>query len=597
MKTCTVCLCILLCALLAMGGALAESPADDGVMRQGVSAIELSRLMGNGINLGNTLEACDGNVGNTGSSPLVYEVSWGQPVTTQEMLTGMKEAGFDTIRIPVAWMTNATHLGGGVGDYTIDQAYIDRVKEVVDYARSAGMYVIIHDHWDGGWWGMFGSEDEATRALAMEAYTGMWFQIAAAFADYSDYVIFESANEELGARFDENSALYCSDSVVTYLSDDERYALCNEVNQAFVDTVRAAGGNNERRFLLIAGYGTNIDQTCDERFKMPADTAVDKLLLSVHYYDPWSYCGANSAAGATAWGTRGDYEYMDSQLAKMTKFTGQGIPVVIGEYGALPCADGLKDNTVAYHERFLDLCTKYDMTSCLWDCSGLYIRRELKMVNEEIADVYLTRAAEDDSGMPYEQIVAAAQARLDAARKTAPETFLENAIEVTDETAVAWLMWNDGGWALSYSVGDTYSPDSISGGMKVTDVEITGPGTYTIGIDFTGTAQGHSASVAFAAIGIANGETLFPGYVIDVKKVEINGEKYNLKGRCYTTSDNKITTRVNLYNEWVTSVPVGNARIHGGSLGGTTPTPINRNDPQIAEIKTIYITFDYAPQR
>lgn len=590
-------ICLML-ALLMLGAlpALAES-ADDGVMRQGLSALELTRLMGNGTNLGNTFEACDANVGYVpGNSPLTYEVSWGQPVTTQEMLTGMKAAGFDTIRIPVAWMTNATTLGKD-GSYIIDPAYLDRVKEVVDYARNAGMYVIINDHWDGGWWGMFGSESAETRQLAMDAYIGMWTQIAVHFADYSDYVIFEAANEELGARFDENSALYCSDSVVTYLSDDARYALCNEVNQAFVDTVRKTGGNNAERFLLIGGYGTNIDSTCDERFKMPVDSAEDKLLLSVHYYDPWSYCGANTAAGATAWGTKSDYEYMDAQLAKMQKFTQQGVGVVIGEYGALPCSDGLKANTVAYHQRFLDLCDYYDMTSCLWDCSGFFIRRELRMSDSEVAELYASRNAASEEGMTCAEVQSAAKARLDAAMAEAPTTFLENAIEVTDETAVAWIMWNDGGWALSYSVGDTYTPDAISGGMKVTDAVITGPGTYTVGIDFTGTAQGHSNSVAFAAIGIANGETLFPNYIIDIKEVLIDGEVYRLKGRAYTTSDNGVTTRVNLYNEWVTAVPVGQARMHYGNLAGATPTPIKRNDVAIAQIHTIYITFEYSPMK
>ncbi len=589
---CSLLALLMLCALPA----LAES-ADDGVMRQGLSALELTRLMGNGTNLGNTFEACDNTRGYVpGNAPQTYEVSWGQPITTPEMLQGMKAAGFNTIRIPVAWMTNATNLAAG--DYIIDPAYLDRVKEVVDYARSAGMYVIINDHWDGGWWGMFGSEDEATRQLALEAYTGMWAQIAVHFADYSDYVIFESANEELGARFDENSALYCSDSVVTYLPDDERYALCNEVNQAFVDIVRATGGNNAERFLLIAGYGTNIDSTCDDRFKMPVDSAEDKLLLSVHYYDPWSYAGASTADGATAWGTKSDYEYMDAQLAKLTKFTSQGVGVVLGEYGALPGADGkMKANALNYHGRFLDLCDYYDLTSCLWDTSGFFVRRTLTMSDPDLAELYASRGAASEAGMTYDQVQSAAKARLDAGMEAAPETFLENAIEVTDETAVAWLMWNDGGWALSYSVGDTYTPDSISGGMKVTDVEITGEGTYTVGIDFTGTTQGVSNSVAFAAIGITNGEILYPGYIIDVKEVLINGEKYNLKGRAYTTSDNGVTTRVNLYNEWVTAVPVGTARMHYGNLAGATPTPINRNDAAIAQIKTIYITFEYAPMK
>ena len=586
----------LLCTLLALLTLCTLSAlADDGVMREDLSALELTRLMGNGINLGNTFEACDANTPYTpGRDPRTYEVTWGQPVTTQEMLTAMKAAGFDAIRIPVAWMTNATDLANG--DYTIDPAYLARVKEVVDYARNAGMYVILNDHWDGGWWGMFGSENAETRAFAMEAYKGMWRQIAAYFADYSDYVIFEAANEELGARFDENSR-YCSDSVVTYLDDDARYALTNEVNQAFVDTVRAAGGNNDRRFLLVAGYGTNIDQTCDPRFRMPADAAADKLLLSVHYYDPWSYCGASSAAGATAWGTKADYEYMDAQLQKMTRFTQQGIGVVIGEYGALPGDDGMKENDFAYHARFLDLCDLYDLTSCLWDCSGFFVRRELAMSDAEMADLYAARSAASEAGMDYADVQSAARARLDAAIQEAPVTFLENAIEVTDDTAVAWIMWNDGGWALSYSVGDDYNPDAISGGMKVTDAAITGEGTYTVGIDFTGTAQGHSNSVAFAAIGIANGEKLFPGYIIDIKEVLINGQKYNLKGRAYTTSDNGVTTRVNLFNEWVKSVPVGTARMHYGNLAGATPTPINRNDAVIAKIESLYITFEYSPMK
>lgn len=589
---CTLLTLLMLCAVTAM----AES-ADDGTVRPDLTAIEVTRLMGNGTNLGNTLEACDNTRAYVpGTDPTVFETSWGQPVTTPEMLTALKSAGFDTIRIPVAWMTNATSLSAG--DATIDPAYLDRVQEVVDYARAAGMYVIINDHWDGGWWGMFGSESESTRDAAMAAYIRMWEQIAARFADYSDYVIFESANEELGARFDEDSPLYCSDSVVTYLADDERYALCNAVNQAFVDTVRASGGNNAQRFLLIAGYGTNIDQTCDDRFHMPTDSAKDKLLVSVHYYDPWSYCGASSAAGATAWGTKSDYTYMDEQLAKMTKFTRQGVGVVIGEYGALPGSDGvMKDNALAYHTRFLDLCDAYDLTSCLWDCSGFFIRRELAFADADLAALYLSRNAAAEADTPYADVQSAAMARLSAAMDEAPETFLENAIQVTDETAVAWLMWNDGGWALSYSVGDTYTPDSVSPGMVVTDVEITGEGTYTVGIDFTGTQQGYSASVAFAAIGIANGELLYPNYIIDIKEVRINGEKYNLKGRAYTTSDNGVTTRVNLYNEWVKSIPVGTARMHYGNLAGATPTPINRNDAVIAQIKTIYITFEYSPMK
>jgi endoglucanase len=575
-----------------VGSAEEAEAVDNGVMREGLTALEATRLMGNGINLGNTLEACDNNVGIKTNTPLSYETHWGQPKTTQAMIDGMKAAGFDTIRIPVAWMTNATHLYEG--DYTIDADYMDRVEEVVRYARKAGMYVIVNDHWDGGWYGMFGSESAETRALAMEAYKGMWQQIAERFRDYSDYLIFESANEELGGRFDENSPLYCSDSVVTYLNDDERYALTNEINQTFVDVVRATGGNNATRFLLIAGYGTNIDQTCDDRFQMPKDTAVSKLMVSVHYYDPWSYCGASSAASATKWGKVSDYEYMDQQLAKMTKFTEAGYGVVIGEYGALPCSDGLKDNTLAYHTAFLDACTKYNLTNCLWDCSGLYKRVSQTFADDDILAMYQEKRQANEEGQDYADVQAAAAAEAAAAAAEAPVTFLQDAVVVDDQTALAWIMWNDGSWALTHSVGDTYNADTISEGLVATNAIITGEGKYTVGLDFTGTAQGYSASVAFAAIGISNGEALYPNYLVNIKEVRINGEIYRLKGRAYTTSDDGLCTRVNLYNEWVTSVPK-TARLPGGNLAGATPTPINRNDAVIAEIKTIEIDFEYVP--
>lgn len=575
-----------------VGSAEEAEAVDNGVMREGLTALEATRLMGNGINLGNTLEACDNNVGIKMNAPLSYETHWGQPKTTQAMIDGMKAAGFDTIRIPVAWMTNATHLYEG--DYTIDADYMDRVEEVVRYARKAGMYVIINDHWDGGWYGMFGSESAETRALAMEAYKGMWQQIAERFRDYSDYLIFESANEELGGRFDENSPLYCSDSVVTYLNDDERYALTNEINQTFVDVVRATGGNNATRFLLIAGYSTDIDKTCDDRFQMPKDTVDSKLMVSVHYYDPWSYCGASSAVSATKWGKVSDYEYMDQQLAKMTKFTEAGYGVVIGEYGALPCSDGLKDNTLAYHTAFLDACTKYNLTNCLWDCSGLYKRVSQTFADDDILAMYQEKRQANEEGQDYADVQAAAAAEAAAAAAEAPVTFLQDAVVVDDQTALAWIMWNDGSWALTHSVGDTYNADAISEGLVATNAIITGEGKYTVGLDFTGTAQGYSASVAFAAIGISNGEALYPNYLVNIKEVRINGEIYRLKGRAYTTSDDGVCTRVNLYNEWVTSVPK-TARLPGGNLAGATPTPINRNDAVIAEIKTIEIDFEYVP--
>ena len=521
---------------------------------------------------------------------------WGQPETTAEMLQGMKDAGFDTIRIPVAWMTNATFLNKG--DYTISKKYLKRVEEIVNYALDADMFVIVNDHWDGGWWGMFGSDTEATRQLAMEAYVGMWQQIAIWFADYDYRLIFESANEELGARFDENSPLYCQDSISHTMPDNERYRLTNEVNQAFVDTVRASGGHNADRFLLIAGYGTNIDQTFDNRFRMPSDSAENRLMISVHYYGPWSYCGASTAKGATLWGKKKDFEEMVSVLSKMKKFTSAGYGVVIGEYGALTGSDGImKKNAPVYHKAFLDCCDALDYTSCLWDCSGFFVRREGRIVEEEMAAVYAGRNAASEQGRDYADIAAAGKASLDETIANAPDTLVENGLPVSDDTAVAWIMFSEGSWAMSYSVGDVYTPDSITPGIRPTDAEITGEGTYTVALDFTGTDKGYAANTAFSAVGISNGEQLFPGYCINITEIRINGEPVKLKGRNYTCSDDGKCTRSNLFNEWVDmkGITKATARVMYGDLTGISATVLNRELECMNRIETLEITFTYGP--
>ena len=592
MRTLLMLLCAVISLLMVFCGCAAAEEAPE-------NAIEMSRRMGNGINLGNTMEAC--NNGKSGTlkkdNPVFYETSWGQPVTTPEMLQAMKACGFDTIRIPVAWMTNATRLDRE--DYTISDAYMDRVEEIVNYALDAGMIVIINDHWDGGWWGMFGSDTEATRTLAMEAYTGMWQQLSERFGKYDWHLVFESANEELGARFDENSPLYCEDSLAHTMPDDQRYALTNRINQVFVDTVRASGGNNADRFLLIAGFGTDIVHTSDSRFEMPQDPAEGRLLLSVHYYSPWSYCGASSANGATLWGKKSDYETMYSELSRMEKFTSAGYGVVIGEYGALPGSDGImKKNAPAYHEAFLNCCDALDLTSCLWDCSGFFVRRELCIPEEEMAAVYTNRNAASEAGRDYSEIAAAGKAAFDAMAAAAPDSLVENGLNAGRDGCVAWIMFSGGDWGVSYSAGDTYTPDSITPGVVPLDVQITGPGVYTVSLDFTGTDRGYASNTAFSAIGISNGEKKFPGYCIYFTEVIINGEPMELKGRNYTCSDDGKCTRSNLYNEWVEIEAARNgARVLYGDLDGISATLLDREAPAMQQIRTLEVTFRYEPQK
>ena len=542
-----------------------------------LTSLEMAERMGNGINLGNTMEAYGRASLGVGAQVSAYETAWGMPVTTKEMAAAMKEAGFDTLRIPVAW-TNA--MAFETGDYTIGKEYLDRVEEIVGYAIDADMYVIVNDHWDGGWWGMFGSADQQTRQDAMELYTSMWTQIAERFEKYDSHLIFESANEELGFRLNDTDIAKDSGT----LSDDDCYRVANEINQAFVDTVRASGGNNEDRFLLIAGFGTDINSTCDDRFQMPADSAQDKLLLSVHFYDPSGYCINTSLA---SWGTKQDYEQQNTQLEKMTKFTRQGYGIVIGEYGVLLDNGRLKENTAEYVTNFLNNCDLYGYCPVLWDCSNLFDRNRLEIIDGEMAALYLEHSYSAQKEIPAEELQSSARAAIEAACEAAPE-----ANGVAEDVAMAWLMYTSGDWNVQNSVGDVYAPDDKTAGVAATDVEITGEGTYTVGLDFTGTAGGYASGMTFSAVAVANGETLYPGYCIEIKEILVNGEPYKLTGRPYTTSDDGVCTRLNLYNSWVTQAP-DTARTASGNVMYVTPTVMDPED--LGSLESIYVTFEYKP--
>lgn len=580
---CTVLVCLLLWSLTACGGEEKDTPAgDDGSVREELTAVELSRLMGNGINLGNTMEAYGHKELGVTAEVSAYETLWGQPVTTREMIEGMKAAGFDSIRIPIAW-TNAMDFESG--DYTIGEAYMNRIVELVDWAREAGMYVIINDHWDGSWWGMFGSATPETREKAMEQYVSMWRQIAERFQDYSDYLIFESGNEELGDRL--NDIDVCDDS--GSLSEDECYETANRINQTFVDTIRGGGGNNPKRFLLIAGYNTDVEKTCDSRFQMPTDTAENKLLVSVHYYTPWNYCGASSGQH---WGTVKDYEEQNILLKSLKKFPDAGYGVIIGEYAVIPKDGGtIKNDTAQYIGNFLDNCDLYGYCPMLWDCSQYFLRRELRMVNDELAALYESRsfAAQEKAAEPESVL----RERMEAAIAAAPDQFEDqvNLDEIGE--ARAWIMYSSQDWSVAYSAGDTYDPSSKTDGVEAVDAVVTGEGTYTVSLDFTGTNAGYARGVTFAALAVGNGELLYPGYVMELKELKVNGQPYEWTGTPYTTSDDGRCTRLNLFNDWVEQVPE-EARTVGDAGDDLTASIISNDDLQ--HIETIEATFDYRPQ-
>lgn len=365
--------------------------SDNGVMRNGIDAYDIVKEMGAGTNLGNTLEACGTWIKPSNTSN--YETAWGQPVTTQEMIDGMKAAGFDSLRIPVAW----SNMMANDGTYTINENYFNRVETVLNYALNADMYVIINIHYDSGWWARFGSKTEQERKDAMTKYKTMWTQIANRFNEYSDRLIFESANEELGTRLNSTDD-YKGSGYYSKNDLDSLYKLTNEINQTFVDVVRSTGGNNARRFLLIAGYNTDISKTCDLRYKMPSDTIDSHLMVSIHYYSPATYCLAdnpnNSWGYKESWGTDEDIKTLQSELSQMRiSFVNKGYPVIIGEYGVTDTK--ISENNFARkkgRDLFFRTVCEYaldnNMCPVLWDCSQVFDRRSLTITNEAEKTLY-----------------------------------------------------------------------------------------------------------------------------------------------------------------------------------------------------------------
>jgi len=407
----------------------------------------------------------------------------------------------------------------------------------------------------------------------------MWQQICERFKDYNDMLIFESANEEFGEGLNNNSEWPTSG----YLTADGLYEMTNKINQTFVDVVRASGGNNDDRFLLIAGYNTDIDKTCDDRFVMPTDTANSKLFLSVHYYTPWNYCGGEKDS---RWGLKSEYEFITEQIAKMTKFTDQGYGIIIGEYAALPYWEDnephLKTNTYEFTKAVLDICDINNFVPVLWSCNDLYKKDTLNMASDELTKLYTSRC--------YAEEVAAGDGYLDAvAASLADDTAnaLEKwpgVVEVEEGTPMAWIMWNGG--AGVYSVGDTYNPSENTDGITATDVLVEGAGTYTVSLDFAGGNTG----LTFSALAINSAETKWPGGIIDIKEILIDGEPATLIAKPYTSSDDKITTRVNLINEWVKKVPK-DARTADGDLTDCSAVILDKT--ALVDIKNITITFEF----
>jgi endoglucanase len=286
---------------------------DNSGMNTQLSAIEFSQLLGLGWNVGNSLEAIRINNG-------VYigdETIWGNPEISKQLIDSVKLAGFNTIRIPVAW----SHRISDETTNEITEAWKSRVAEVVNYVLSNDMYAIINIHWDGGW---MNSPISADQDKINKKIKDIWTQLAIYFRDYDDHLIFAGTNE-----------VHLND----YWGDptSENLLVQKTFNQTFVDAVRATGGKNTYRFLVIQAYNTNIT-LANNHLTMPADNTPDRLMAEVHFYDPYEFCLKTDSPFVSVWSksTWGKEDWVNTALGYMkTKFFSKGIPVIMGEYGII----------------------------------------------------------------------------------------------------------------------------------------------------------------------------------------------------------------------------------------------------------------------
>lgn len=318
------------------------------------TALQLAALMYAGWNLGNSLEVP------------ADETAWGNERASQRLIDSIYAAGFNTVRLPCAWNSHMIDANTA----RLNPAWLARVKEVVDYCYTHGMYVILNIHWDGGWLEnrpFYWAQEEVN--AKQKAF---WEQIATHFRDYDEHLLFAGTNEvhaDYGTPTNEHHEVFFS-----YL-------------RTFIDAVRSTGGRNSYRNLVIQTYNTNIDYGVNY-LRIPTDQAKNRLFIEVHYYDPWDFCGDETASAKTLWGqpfaqygnvsSWGQESHVLSQFNKVKQtYVDKGYPVILGEYAptrrSALTGDALTRHLAsrAYYLSYVTEKAKtYGLIPCYWDNGG-----------------------------------------------------------------------------------------------------------------------------------------------------------------------------------------------------------------------------------
>jgi aryl-phospho-beta-D-glucosidase BglC (GH1 family) len=345
----------LLLASIAALSVSAPARAQLPTAQQVASQIQL------GWNIGNTLEAQCG------------ETAWGNPPVTQQLIDSVKAAGFNAVRIPAAW---DCHASNG----TIDPNWMARVRQVVDYAYNQNMYVILNIHWDGGW-----LEEHplySYQQAVNQKQSSYWTQIANTFRNYNEHLLFAGTNE-VHANYNEPTA--------------ENITVQQSYNQTFVNAVRATGGNNSSRTLVVQTYNTNPWHGLNY-FSLPSDSAGNRLMVEVHFYDPYDFT-INPTGPCLAWGAPypqysqcswAQEAYVDDLFSRVkNKWVNAGIPVMIGEYAAAQRANLNESSRLYWHEYVNRAAKNNGIKTFLWDTgnsSGVFHRNNGAITNQALLD-------------------------------------------------------------------------------------------------------------------------------------------------------------------------------------------------------------------
>lgn len=291
-----------------------------------------------GWNLGNTLDSANCT---WLTNKLECETAWGNPKTTKAMITAVKKAGFNAVRIPVSWGEHIDSSGN------IDKAWLDRVQEVVDYAYDNDMYVILNSHHDNSWIKL----DAASEKEVTKKYKNLWKQIAERFKDYDEKLLFEGLNEPRT----EGSAKEWSGGT------SSEHKVLNKLYEAFVSAVRATGGNNKTRILIVAPYAASSSYTAMAALEVPDD---DRVIVSIHAYIPYNAAfnrGSNEKALSES--GKGEIDTLFKNIDKL--YLSKGIPAIIGEFGSVNKSNTKDRAEIAKY--YVSTAKKYGVPCFWWD--------------------------------------------------------------------------------------------------------------------------------------------------------------------------------------------------------------------------------------